>query len=215
MRLALAIGFLPLALTGCAGNPVTEFTAAQAGAASEIEVIWLNLVHDVNFDVGEAQLSDAEEHLLDAFLADLNVGPVDDVIIDPGSFRGGIVEPRIDAVTDFLNDRLPGNRIAIRHLGWAESDEDFKVTVGRYMVIPPNCPNYMSNSTFNPRNLASSNFGCATAVNLALMVADPGDLLQGRAPSPADGATMASAVARYRAGEITELQFTQSLGNGR
>jgi pilus biogenesis lipoprotein CpaD len=48
-------------------------------------------------------------------------------------------------------------------------------------------------------------FGCATAANLARMIADPLDLEQGTELGPADGIAQAEAVARYRANKVTPL----------
>jgi glycosyltransferase involved in cell wall biosynthesis len=55
-------------------------------------------------------------------------------------------------------------------------------------------------------NLPHSNFGCATQTNLGLMVAEPRDLVRGRPLAPADGVREAEAIARYRAGDTTELK---------
>ncbi|MCH7664864.1 MAG: hypothetical protein IH936_02915, partial [Acidobacteria bacterium] len=44
------------------------------------------------------------------------------------------------------------------------------VIVGRYVATPPNCPDWRKPANQNFQNSPSSNFGCANAVNLALMV---------------------------------------------
>jgi pilus biogenesis lipoprotein CpaD len=49
-------------------------------------------------------------------------------------------------------------------------------------------------------NKESTNLGCANAMNLALMVADPGDLMWGDALTGADGQREAGVIDRYRAG---------------
>jgi type IV pilus biogenesis protein CpaD/CtpE len=61
-------------------------------------------------------------------------------------------------------------------------------------------------------NAPSSNFGCATAVNLGLMVASPGDLAAGRSLEPADGKPAASAVARYLDDKVPPLPAEANLG---
>ncbi len=58
--------------------------------------------------------------------------------------------------------------------------------------------------TFN--NTRSSNFGCATATNLGLMVADPGDIVAGRDPGLMDGEFTARSIERYRKGQTTPLK---------
>ena len=71
------------------------------------------------------------------------------------------------------------------------------VTVGRYAVTLPPCPNWSQPRANDFTNAPPSNFGCATAVNLGLMVASPADLVGGRQLAPADGKPAAAAVNRY------------------
>ena len=60
----------------------------------------------------------------------------------------------------------------------------------------------------------------ATITNLGLMVANPGDLVRGRTPGPADGAVGARRYKSYREGEqkkspaITPLVIQSSVGGG-
>ena len=76
------------------------------------------------------------------------------------------------------------------------------IEVERSLVIAPDCPDWSKPGLLDMSNTPSSNFGCATAVNLSLMVADPGDLALGRELGPADGVRMAETVRRYRTGEL-------------
>src|SRR5262249_25613028 len=69
--------------------------------------------------------------------------------------------------------------------------------IGRYTVTLPPCPNWSSPPNSEYTNAMSSNWGCSTATNLGLMVANPADLVSGRTLGPADGALAASAVQRY------------------
>ena len=50
-----------------------------------------------------------------------------------------------------------------------------------------------------------SNLGCANAVNLGLMVADPNDLAMGTPTAPADAAREAEAIVRYRTDKVKAL----------
>ena len=114
-----------------------------------------------------------------------------------------VTEARIDAIADRLRKRVPAARPAVRSIGLAPGVRDrVRVVVGRYIVVPPDCPNWGQPSNRNPGNFQSSNFGCATTVNLGLMAADPGDLIRGQPLSPADGAAASLAIQRYRAGEV-------------
>src|SRR5205823_11905218 len=61
------------------------------------------------------------------------------------------------------------------------------VEVGRYTVTLPACPNWSESLAVEFTNAYSSNYGCANATNLGLMVASPADLVSGRTLAPADG----------------------------
>src|SRR5215467_10072418 len=69
--------------------------------------------------------------------------------------------------------------------------------VGRYAVTLPPCPNWSSPPNAEYTNAHISNWGCAAATNLGLMVADPADLVSGRTLGPAEGMPAVNAVQRY------------------
>ncbi len=68
------------------------------------------------------------------------------------------------------------------------------VSVGRYAVTLPACPNWSQSLSYDFTNAFSSNYGCANATNLGLMVASPADLVSGRTLGPADGQPAVAAV---------------------
>ncbi|MGD9536191.1 MAG: CpaD family pilus assembly lipoprotein [Alphaproteobacteria bacterium] len=100
----------------------------------------------------------------------------------------------------------------------AASDTAY-VYIGRYEVTVPGCPDWRKPVVADFSNKESTNLGCANAMNLALMLADPGDLAWGDALSSADGQREALAVERYRAGtqprianpDLPNARSTQSL----
>jgi len=91
-----------------------------------------------------------------------------------------------------------------------------RVVVSRSLANVPNCPNWRRAS--QPEFAAStmSNFGCATNSNLAAMVADPTDLVQGREVNGNDPLTISRAIKTYREKDPTgkgDLK-TESAGSG-
>ncbi len=84
--------------------------------------------------------------------------------------------------------------------------------VGRYAVTLPRCPNWSMNDAGDFTNAPTSNFGCATAVDLGLMVASPADLAGGRTLAAADGKPMAAAVDRYLDDKVTPLPAEANVG---
>lgn len=57
-----------------------------------------------------------------------------------------------------------------------------RVVVSRSIATVPGCPTWHDKSEIDLTAGLSDNYGCATASNLAAMIADPQDLLEGREP---------------------------------
>jgi pilus assembly protein CpaD len=71
------------------------------------------------------------------------------------------------------------------------------VSIGRYAVTLPTCPNWSQSLSYDFTNAFTSNYGCANATNLGLMVASPGDLVSGRPLSATNAQVTGNAVQRY------------------
>jgi pilus assembly protein CpaD len=84
-------------------------------------------------------------------------------------------------------------------------DRQLEVLVTTTDVVLPGCPDWSRDPGYDPRNEAMSNLGCANAVNLGLMVADPSDLVMGAPTTPADGTREAEAIVRYRTDKVKQL----------
>ncbi|WP_010542614.1 CpaD family pilus assembly protein [Sphingomonas elodea] len=75
-----------------------------------------------------------------------------------------------------------------------------RVVLTRTTASVPGCPDYSHPSMMTADASTSSNFGCATAANLAAMIADPADLVRGAPGAPlSDPQTATKAVGAYRA----------------
>lgn len=69
-----------------------------------------------------------------------------------------------------------------------------------FKVQTPDCPNWQGGQNLPTHaQQRSSNFGCATAANLAVMVRDPRELLKGRSLGAVSSDKMLSAMGRYLA----------------
>ena len=71
------------------------------------------------------------------------------------------------------------------------------VSIGRYAVTLPTCPNWSQSPAADFTNAYSSYFGCDAATNLGLMVANPADLVSGRPLAATNGQVAVNAVQRY------------------
>jgi len=94
------------------------------------------------------------------------------------------------------------------------------VSIGRYAVTLPTCPNWSQSLRYEFTNALSSNYGCANATNLGLMVASPADLASGRPFTGIEAQPAASAVQRYLPDRVkqppapTASPFAPSTGGG-
>jgi pilus assembly protein CpaD len=92
--------------------------------------------------------------------------------------------------------------------------------IGRYTVTLPPCPNWSSPPQAEYTNQHISNWGCAAATNLGLMVAQPADLVSGRTLGPTSATTAVTAVTRYNEDRVksppapTANPFAASTGGG-
>jgi type IV pilus biogenesis protein CpaD/CtpE len=77
----------------------------------------------------------------------------------------------------------------------AEAPKQLRVEGGK-VILPP-CPNWSQYPASDFTNVKSSNYGCANATNLGLMVANPADLAAGRPLGRADATPAVSGVTRY------------------
>ena len=164
--------------------------------------------HEVMFAGSAADLNPADAARLDAFLDRTGVGRGDRVRVVAGrAASDGLAHRRREAVTAHLS----GRGIVPRPPGGAPRRTapppgSVVVVVRRHVVRLPACPDWTGRPGRNFNNTVSSNWGCATAVNFGMMVADPADLGSGRDPGPTDGTYGALSIQRYHKGETTPLE---------
>lgn len=194
-----AVGLALLATAAC--TP-TESYWSEVQAKKENKVEPVRLLHDVRFSSG-AELSPVEMAQLDGFLARHDIGYGDRVYVltdaksanDAGSRRSANVVQYMAA-----------HGIKAAGMPSLEAQPGLvRVVVNRYVVVPPNCPDWSKPGTSDYSNTPMSNLGCSNVSNLGLMVADPSELIQGRAAGPADATGSVLAIQRYRTGKITPL----------
>ena len=78
-----------------------------------------------------------------------------------------------------------------------------RVVVARRRAVVPGCPNWSQPSQTDWDNKIMSDFGCGVNSNLAAMVANPADLAQPRAETPASSTRRSVVLEAYRKGEQT------------
>jgi pilus biogenesis lipoprotein CpaD len=193
--LALAIG----GLQAC--DSPGEWSASEA--PRQLRVDFQRLTHTAGFAPGATKLAPGEQASLTAFLQAAQVSTDDPVYLEP-----------------VASDRLGASRVSVlaRDLtrqGYAVATlpaaadavpaNGLMVVVERYVVTPPDCPNWTKSQSGDHENAQNSNFGCAELNNLGLMVADPRDLVISRQLGPANAAEASLAIQRYRSGQTSPL----------
>jgi pilus assembly protein CpaD len=198
-RRTTLLAVLAIIVAGCA-QTVADWTPAES--PHELDVKWVTHEHSVSFAGPENQLTKQESRNLDRFLGEIDVRPSDRVFVDLGPLSGDVVsDKRVGVINEQLRHFVP-NAQALVITGEKGTNNNIRLIVGRYVVVPPNCPDLSKPSTSNPGNFNDSNFGCSTQRNLGLMIANPGDLLRGRTLAPADGAALGRSIRAYRDGKV-------------
>src|SRR5438552_4182897 len=199
-----------LALTAC----VAEYSKSEA--PDQLRVDGVETRREVAFASGSAYLSPGELRKIDQWVLSGGIRPADRVQIAAGG-PPGLAERRAAAIKsellrygivaiDLPIDIAPVNRAV--------------VSIGRYAVTTPDCPNWSQSLRYEFTNALTSNYGCANATNLGLMVASPADLVSGRPFTGIDGQPAVSAVQRYLTDKVkpppspTASPFAASTGGG-
>jgi pilus assembly protein CpaD len=187
---------LPLALAACAPG-AAEYTKSEAPAQLKVD----RAVYQVQlaFARNSYRLAPGETERLHHMVRSGAIRSDDRIII---AAAGGphLAEERARAVSQEL---LRLGIISDTQLLTSVPPNHALLIIGRYLVTLPACPNWSKKPASDFTNEWSSNYGCADAVNLGLMVARPGDLVAGEPLAQADGAPAAAAVERYLADKVT------------
>lgn len=194
---------IALALASCAPG-AAEYTKAEA--PNRLQVAGATSTVKVAFAPGSARLSAAAESRLDGLVANGAIRPADRVIVAAAGLPG-LAAAREAAVARQL---LRWDIVAMAQSLPNVPRDRALVTVGRYAVTLPPCPNWSQPRSNDFTNAATSNFGCATVVNLGLM-ASPADLASGQELGPAAGQPAVAAVNRYLTDQV-QLPALVSIG---
>lgn len=187
---------LGLGLAGCT-TPVSEWSDAQA--SKQLRVDYVRLQHDMAFMPGSADLAEGESDSLDTFFEQAEVAGGDRIFFQPAA-NDKLTAARIGQLTHELVRRGLGATTLPPSPTLVAADH-MMVVIERYVVTPPDCPDWSKPSWGDHSNTLPSNFGCADATNLGLMVADPRDLVVGRTLGPARGDPALYGYSRYRVGK--------------
>jgi pilus assembly protein CpaD len=192
---------ISLALAAC--NPLTPPFKPGDSSYKQLKVDYVRLTHPAVFGPNAVKLSSEESQKLSAFLDNAQVSADDHVYVEQPATGDRLSAQRISQIAH----QLAARGIGVRTLP-AKGDipaDQLTVLVERYVVTPPNCPDWTKDPVADHDNEVYGNFGCANVTNLGLMVADPRDLVIGRQMGPEVGNPALAGIARYRDGKPKAL----------
>ncbi len=203
--IALSLG---LAVAGCAGMP----TNTSLYSTKQPVVETTNFTFDVQTNGGGLPIS--EKQRLSGWFDTMGLAYGDRVTVEDPSNN--------PAVATAVNELAGRHGIIVSETAPTTSGflnpGQARVVITRSSASVPGCPDWSAKSDANYLNATSPGYGCAVNSNLAAMVADPQDLLEGKKGSGETTiATSNKAISTYRETAPTGsqgLQSAQSQGGG-
>ena len=199
-----------LGLVGCAA----EYSKSEAPTALRVD--GAESRREIAFAAGSATLSPSEIRKINDWVLSGTIRPADHVAIAGGG-PPALAQARTSAIAKAL---LRWGIVATAEPFADVAANRAVVNIGRYAVTLPDCPNWSQSLQWEFTNAYTSNYGCADATNLGLMVASPGDLVSGRELTGIDAVPAINAVNRYQTDRITPpptptaSPFAASAGGG-
>lgn len=189
-RIFLAATVLLAPLAACDSSEQAVHIAPKQPRADRATTL-----HGVAFEPFRTELTGSERQRLTAFVREF---PGDrttvNIVTSPDSpslqsQRAAAIRGQLQSLGVPVGSVIPAQGLAI-------GPNTVVVSAERYSVRALNCPDWSKSTGYDPLNMPHSNLGCATARNLADMVADPRDLEMGRTPGQGSGHLGAAAVDR-------------------
>ncbi|GAA0769637.1 CpaD family pilus assembly protein [Erythrobacter ramosus] len=168
-KLALALT-LGLGLAGCGGMPAN--TALYSTKVPVVERT--NMTLDVTTTTAGLPIS--EQQRLNGWFETMDLRYGDRIAIENPSQNPAVTNAIRDLAARYglmLSETAPVTA------GYVQPGQA-RVVITRTSAAVPGCPDWSAKSDMNYSNGLSPNYGCAVNSNLAAMVADPQDLLEGK-----------------------------------
>jgi pilus assembly protein CpaD len=202
----IALVFAVIAGTaGCESisSLMPEFDAPKMPSSKRLQLQAIDHAHTVSFPAARADLLASEAERLVDFLRNRARAARYTLYVAPE--HGELADDRAETVAAYLDAQGFHTRVLPAQKKQANSAGRVRVVVRSYTVTLPGCPDWTTEPGKSFDNVVHSNWGCATATNLGMMVADPGDLARGRQPGAADAELLSKRIQDYRKGETKAL----------
>jgi pilus assembly protein CpaD len=160
---------LVLMTAGCMG-------AGQPGLESAHQPVVSQTDYVLDLALSGSRLAADEDRRLDGWARNLRLGYGDRVAVEDPAGEGAAAYREVANVVGRYG-LLLGQASSIARSPVAPST--IRVVVTRARAVVPGCPDLRSDTSPDVEGMTSSNHGCAVNRNLAAMVANPTDLVQG------------------------------------
>ncbi|MEM9619977.1 MAG: CpaD family pilus assembly protein [Pseudomonadota bacterium] len=198
-----------LSLTACASGPFNgqqhALTVAEEHPISvDSQVVTLTIDNDLS----TTDLSEVDSARLRAFAdAYMNNGHGPLTITAPSGTSADFdgQETAADIRGALHKAGVPWSALAgaTYRTGGSAAADQLILSYTHYVATASECGIWKGIRGRDYRNLRTPNFGCATQNNLAVVLADPHDLIAPADQDPRDATTTVRAIDAYRAGEVT------------
>jgi pilus assembly protein CpaD len=196
---AVKIRFHPVLLPLLLGLAACAAEYSKSEAPTALRVDGAQSRQEIVFAAGSAALTPGEVRKINDWVLSGGIRPADRVAIAAAG-PPALAEARTRTISQAL---LRWGIVATPQRFADVAANRAVVNVGRYAVTLPTCPNWSQSLQWEFTNAYSSNYGCADATNLGLMVASPGDLVSGRQFTGIDAVPAVNAIDRYLTDKIT------------
>lgn len=163
---------------------------------------------DYVLDIGATPmgLAPGEPDRLAGWFDGLNLGYGDTITLDdPSGRRGGAAQDAVAAIVARYGMLLA--RDAAPVTAGHPAPGTVRIVVSRAVATVEGCPDYRHGNFAEYSGSATSNYGCATASNLAAMIANPEDLVVGhQGDRSSDAMLSVKAIKTYRDADPTGKQ---------
>jgi len=167
------LSFALVSTSACVHTDVNVATPHQTVMRNNVHMV--RLPHEIAPEGdGTDTLSAVTETSISSFLTSINAGYGDVVMLD-----GPSASPARIAAVETIIARTGLAYGGTSALGAKPKDGSVMLYVERYVVTTPNCNYWPEVTSTQERNNDSSFHGCASTINLGLMVANPRDLVSG------------------------------------
>jgi len=149
-------------------------------------------------------LAPADAPKLEAFLNDYRQHGNGKIAISVPA--GASMQQTVVALANQINEMgISRDRILVTSRDAGTGDSQVELNYISYQARSAAC-DWSEDLSYTQENRTAANFGCATQHNMAMMVADPRDLLEPRPMGGSDAARRQAVIGNYEAGKVTSSE---------